>query len=77
MQFESFNEFIAMGKYGFYVWLAFGFTFFALATLIISSYRAHKNTITKIVKQQHRESKLKAAAQKYQQANNTSAPTEN
>lgn len=36
MQFESFAEFIAMGKHGFYVWLAYG------ATLsVIMGYLAH------------------------------------
>ena len=64
MQFETLSDFIAMGKYGFYVWLAFGFTFFSLAVLIVSSQLAHKNAIMRIVQQQRRELKLKMAAKK-------------
>jgi heme exporter protein D len=37
MQFESFEAFIAMGDYGFYVWLCFGFTFALLIGITITS----------------------------------------
>ncbi|KKO47868.1 heme exporter protein D [Arsukibacterium sp. MJ3] len=34
MYFESFNDFLAMGGYGFFVWLAFGITYLLLIVLI-------------------------------------------
>lgn len=40
MHFQSFSEFLAMGGYGFFVWLSFGITYLLLAGLItISVYQ--------------------------------------
>ena len=37
MQFNSLSEFFAMGGYGFYVWLCFGFTIALLVGLTVYS----------------------------------------
>lgn len=61
MAFDSFSEFIAMGGYGFYVWLSYGLTFLALILLIINSI-AKKNKILKNVEQRlSREQRIKKA----------------
>lgn len=36
MAFESFSEFIQMGKHGIHVWLSYGFFFITTAILLIS-----------------------------------------
>jgi heme exporter protein D len=61
MAFESFGEFIAMGGYGFYVWLSYGLTFLALGILVVNSV-AKKNKILKSVEQRlSREQRIKKA----------------
>ncbi len=61
MQFTSFNEFIEMGGYGFYVWLSFGVTALILTFLLISSKLGHQQIINKIAKNKQREDKLRQA----------------
>ncbi|MDX1678068.1 heme exporter protein CcmD [Arsukibacterium sp.] len=40
MYFQSFSDFLAMGGYGFFVWLSFGLTYLLLTGLIaISMYQ--------------------------------------
>ena len=39
--FASFSEFLAMGKHGFYVWLAYGLTFAVLGSLAVHSVAGH------------------------------------
>jgi len=39
--FNSFSEFLAMGKHGFYVWLAYGLTFAVLGLLVTHSISDH------------------------------------
>lgn len=48
MAFNSISEFIAMGGYGFYVWLSYGLTFLALIIVLVNSV-AKKNKILKDV----------------------------
>tara|TARA_R110001583_G_scaffold26571_3_gene95750 strand:+ start:18876 stop:19082 length:207 start_codon:yes stop_codon:yes gene_type:complete len=61
MAFDSISEFIAMGGYGFYVWLSYGLTFLALAILIVNSF-FKKNKILKDVEQRLlREQRIKNA----------------
>lgn len=61
MAFESISDFIAMGGYGFYVWLSYGLTFLALITLVVNSI-AKKNKILKNVEQRlSREQRIKKA----------------
>ncbi len=61
MQFTSFNEFIEMGGYGFYVWLSFGVTALILTFLLLSSTLGHQQIINKIAKNKQREDKLRQA----------------
>ena len=67
MSFDSFSEFIAMGGYGFYVWLSFGLATLLLAVLLISSNMGFNNVKAKIIQKQKRENKLKMAAEKQRQ----------
>ena len=66
MQFSSFNEFIAMGGHGLYVWLSYGFTLVALMILIFFSLRANKSVRANILKKIQRESKLRKAQARQQ-----------
>lgn len=50
MAFSSIGDFFAMGGYGFYVWLAYGVSFFALIILVLNTINK-KNKIVKTVKQ--------------------------
>jgi len=61
MAFDSFGDFIAMGGYGFYVWLSYGLTFLALGILIVNSI-TKKNKIIKAVEQRlKRKQRIKKA----------------
>jgi len=70
MQFDSFSAFLAMGGYGFYVWLSYGVTALLLVILLINSKSQNKAVIKHIIARQKRENKLRQAAalQKQQQA---------
>ena len=70
MQFSSFAEFIAMGGHGFYVWLSYGVSIALLILLVFFSVTKNKSIIKQIQRRQHREEKLKQAAQ--QQTSNIS-----
>ncbi|QYJ79046.1 heme exporter protein CcmD [Shewanella acanthi] len=59
MQFDSISDFFNMGGYAFYVWLAYGVTFFCLTTLIISSARQKRKVLIEIAKKMDREERLK------------------
>ncbi|GIU46628.1 heme exporter protein D [Shewanella sairae] len=59
MQFDSISEFINMGGYAFYVWLAYGVTFFSLGTLVILSVRQKRKVLVEIAKKMQREERLK------------------
>jgi len=63
MQFDSINAFLAMGGYGFYVWLSYGVSIFTLALLIFSSITNHKKIKQQIAQRQKREAKLRQAAE--------------
>ena len=63
MQFSSFSEFIAMGGYGFFVWLSYGSCFLLLAGIVVASLRAHKQTLNDIKTQLAREVRIKRAQQ--------------
>jgi len=56
-----------MGGYGFFVWLAYGFTVTVLILLVLSSIRSHKNIKRQIIQRQKREQKLRQAAQQQEQ----------
>lgn len=59
--FASWSDFIAMGGYGFYVWLAVVLTLLPLAALCIHTYIQRKMIFSAIVQQQAREARQKAA----------------
>jgi len=50
MAFISVADFLSMGGYGFYVWLAYGLSFFSLTVLIITT-RNKRDKIFKLVRQ--------------------------
>lgn len=68
MQFETFSDFIAMGKYGFYVWLAYGVTALLLILLVIASNQKHKSVKKAILARQKRENRLRQAAKLQKEA---------
>ena len=66
MQFSSVSEFFAMGGYGFYVWLSYGACFAIMVSVLISSVRAHKSTLTEVKSQISRENPIKKAQEQVQ-----------
>ena len=70
MQFSSFNDFVAMGGHGLYVWISYGFSLLSLALLIWLSLRSNKVVRNNINKKLRREEKLKQAQQKHQNFEN-------
>ncbi len=62
MQFDSFSAFLAMGGYGFYVWLSYGVAALLLTILIILSVRKDRAVKKHIAQKQKREQKLRRAA---------------
>jgi heme exporter protein D len=68
MQFTSFNEFINMGGYGFFVWLSFGTAALLLTLLIVDSNAGHKRIINHIAQQKRREEKLRQSREQNKQA---------
>ncbi|MGE6809405.1 heme exporter protein CcmD [uncultured Pseudoalteromonas sp.] len=63
MQFDSFSDFIAMGGYGFYVWLSFGTCALILLGILFSSLRETKHIMASIEQQIAREVRIKNAKQ--------------
>ncbi|RUO56179.1 MULTISPECIES: heme exporter protein CcmD [Pseudidiomarina] len=58
MQFESWQAFIEMGGYGFYVWLAFGVSFLAMGLLVVQGLRARSKLEREFVQEQQRQQRL-------------------
>ena len=50
--FKTFGDFLAMGGYGFYVWLCYAMTFLAVIGLIIYAKNERKQTLDKLGRQQ-------------------------
>ncbi|GGB45382.1 heme exporter protein D [Oceanisphaera marina] len=63
MKFDTWSAFWAMGGYGFYVWLSFGFTLVALVGIVISTM-ATKKSLLRAVKQKQARAQRRKAAQK-------------
>ncbi|NUZ09536.1 heme exporter protein CcmD [Pseudoalteromonas sp. McH1-7] len=61
MQFESFSEFLAMGGYGFYVWLSFGSCALILVGILVSSLADGKKLKQAVKAQMAREARIKKA----------------
>ncbi|MGL5947521.1 MAG: heme exporter protein CcmD [Aeromonas sp.] len=63
MHFASVTDFLAMGGYGFYVWLAFGVTWLALGGLLLATRLTTRNLLTELRHKQAREVRRQAATQ--------------
>ncbi len=63
MQFDSFSDFIAMGGYGFYVWLSFGTCALILFGILLNSLRDTKRIMASVEQQIIREERIKKAKQ--------------
>ncbi|NMM40215.1 heme exporter protein CcmD [Pseudoalteromonas arctica] len=66
MQFDSFSDFIAMGGYGFYVWLSFGSCTLILLGILVSSWNDTKRIMVSVQQQAEREARIKHAQQENQ-----------
>ncbi|MBR8842690.1 heme exporter protein CcmD [Pseudoalteromonas sp. JC3] len=66
MQFESFSEFLAMGGYGFYVWLSFGSCALILAGMLVGSILDGKKLKQAVKAQMAREARIKKAKKESQ-----------
>lgn len=69
MQFSNLNEFLAMGGYGFYVWLSFGLTLIVIALLTMDSSLAKNKLFKSALQQEQRKQRIAQA----QQANSREA----
>lgn len=58
MQFDSWQAFIEMGGYGFYVWLAFGVSFLAMSVLVVQGLRARSKLQREFTQEQQRQQRL-------------------
>ncbi|CCQ09698.1 Cytochrome c-type biogenesis protein CcmD,interacts with CcmCE [Pseudoalteromonas luteoviolacea B = ATCC 29581] len=63
MQFASFSDFLAMGGYGFFVWLSFGTCAVILIGILVSSWLEGKGLKKSIRDQVAREARIKQAQQ--------------
>ncbi|GHA27081.1 heme exporter protein CcmD [Oceanisphaera arctica] len=61
MKFDSWSAFWAMGGYGFYVWLSFALTIFALLALVVSTMTTRKSLLRAVKQKQARAARRKAA----------------
>ena len=58
MFFESWQDFLQMGGYGFYVWLSYGMSFAAIVILAIQSYRDKSAVLREVRREQAREQRV-------------------
>ena len=61
MAFASWSDFIAMGGYSFYVWLAYGVSLFSVLLLVISTVTKRKKILKHVEQRLLREQRIKAA----------------
>lgn len=64
MVFDTFADFVAMGGYGFYVWISFGLSFLTLLMLGVWSLWYKKRLFTVARQEIQRIERIKAARQK-------------
>ena len=57
LQFQSFAEFIAMGKHGFYVWLAYGLTALVIVWNVLQPVLQRRRLLKQQAQQLRREKK--------------------
>ena len=62
MQFETFSEFIAMGKHGYYVWLAYGLSLAILVLNVVLPMLSRKRIYKEIARNQRREEQQNASS---------------
>lgn len=62
MQFESFSEFIAMGKHGVYVWSAYGASVAILVLNVILPVLNRRRIVKAIARNQRREEQQNASS---------------
>lgn len=74
MQFDSLQDFLAMGGYALYVWLSFGVSLLALVWVVIDSARTHKKLLRNAREEQARQARI-AAARKAQALQSESQQT--
>lgn len=55
--FDSFADFLAMGKHGFYVWLCYGITALVIVANVVAPIRQRKKLIDQQTRLQRREKK--------------------
>ena len=58
MFFESWQDFLQMGGYGFYVWLSYGISFAAIVILAIQSYRDKNAVLREVRREQAHEQRV-------------------
>ncbi|MED5387306.1 MAG: heme exporter protein CcmD [Pseudomonadota bacterium] len=56
MAFETFADFLAMGKHGFYVWSAYGISAFLVIASMVSAMRGQGRVRQRLAQQQRRDS---------------------
>jgi len=61
MAFSSLSEFIAMGGYSFYVWLAYGISLLSVIFLVFNSMQKRKQIFKKVEQRVQRDIRIKAA----------------
>ena len=61
MAFSSFSDFIAMGGYSFYVWLAYGISMISIIFLIVHTVMTRQKIFKCIEQRLLREQRIKAA----------------
>lgn len=61
MQFETFEAFLSMGGYGFYVWLSFAVTLISMALIAVVSRYQHAYLMKKVVQEKRRIERLRRA----------------
>lgn len=62
MQFATMTEFLAMGGYGLYVWLAFGLGLLSVALLWFESWMTKKRLLSQVLIEQQRQIRIKQAS---------------
>ncbi|MBU3022082.1 heme exporter protein CcmD [Aestuariibacter sp. A3R04] len=61
MQFDSMGDFWAMGGYGFYVWISFGFTVVCLLAIVAQTLVAERALMKQITTEKQRKARIKNA----------------
>ncbi|PJG82887.1 heme exporter protein CcmD [Caviibacterium pharyngocola] len=64
MFFATWNDFFEMGGYGFYIWLSYGISFFAVLFLIIQSVQARRAVLREVKRELAREQRQQSTKTK-------------